>query len=119
MPPLIPYTNLSSLNRHDPLRSPLSGALQRLRVALSVLPHLRRSRADGRLLPLLRIACPSGTLIQWERQRPKDCHLSKPNQSNPMTFDLATALLNRANTGADLLEILDSIAADQEGDQDA
>jgi hypothetical protein len=36
-----------------------------------------------------------------------------------MTFDLATALLNRANTGADLLEILDSIAANQEGDQDA
>ena len=36
-----------------------------------------------------------------------------------MTFDLATALLNRANTGADLLDILDSIAADQEGDQDA
>ena len=31
-----------------------------------------------------------------------------------MTFDLATALLNRANTGADLLEILDSIAADQD-----
>ena len=34
-----------------------------------------------------------------------------------MTIDLATALLNRAANGAELLEILESIAADaQEGD---
>lgn len=34
-----------------------------------------------------------------------------------MTLDLATALLNRAANGAQLLEILESIAADaQEGD---
>ena len=82
MPPLIPYTNHSSNKPDDPLRSPLSDPLQRLRVALPVLPHLRRSRADGRLLPILRIPCPSGTLIQWERQRPKDCHLTK--LSNPI-----------------------------------
>jgi hypothetical protein len=31
-----------------------------------------------------------------------------------MTFEIASALLNRANTGSDLLQILDSIAADQE-----
>ena len=38
-----------------------------------------------------------------------------------MTFDLATALLNRANTGADLLRILESIASDdqQEATQDS
>jgi len=40
-------------------------------------------------------------------------------QTNPMTFEIASALLNRANTGSDLLQILDSIAADQEADQDA
>ena len=34
-----------------------------------------------------------------------------------MTADLATALLNRAANGAELLEILEAIAADaQEGD---
>jgi hypothetical protein len=31
-----------------------------------------------------------------------------------MTFDLAVALLNRASTAAELLAILDSIAADQD-----
>jgi hypothetical protein len=36
-----------------------------------------------------------------------------------MTFEIASALLNRANTGADLLAILDSIAADQEATQDS
>ena len=35
-----------------------------------------------------------------------------------MTFDLAAALLNRATNGDELLSILESIAADQEG-QDA
>ena len=35
-----------------------------------------------------------------------------------MTFELASALLNRAATGNDLLEILDSIASDtQEQEQ--
>jgi hypothetical protein len=46
------------------------------------------------------------------RQRPKDCR----NQStdNPtMTLDLATALLNRAANGAQLLEILETIANDE------
>jgi hypothetical protein len=36
-----------------------------------------------------------------------------------MTFDIASALLNRATNGDELLLILDSIAADQEADQDA
>jgi hypothetical protein len=31
-----------------------------------------------------------------------------------MTHDLATALLNRADTGAQLLEILESIATDEQ-----
>lgn len=46
------------------------------------------------------------------RQRPKDCR----NQStdNPtMTLDLAAALLNRAANGAQLLEILETIANDE------
>jgi hypothetical protein len=37
---------------------------------------------------------------------------AKPNQHPIMTRDLATALLNRAADGAQLLEILESIAAD-------
>jgi hypothetical protein len=36
-----------------------------------------------------------------------------------MTFDIASALLNRATNGDELLQILDSIAADLEADQDA
>ena len=48
------------------------------------------------------------------------CALKTPSLKPPyltptlMTFEIASALLNRANTGSDLLRILDSIAADQE-----
>ena len=53
------------------------------------------------------------------------CALKTPKLKPPyltptlMTFEIASALLNRANTGADLLAILDSIAADQEATQDS
>jgi len=47
-----------------------------------------------------------------EAAPPKDS--TKPNQHPIMTRDLATALLNRAADGAQLLEILESIATDTE-----
>jgi hypothetical protein len=46
--------------------------------------------------------------------RLKDTHSPHPVLHFIMTFEIASALLNRANTGSDLLQILDSIAADQE-----
>jgi len=39
---------------------------------------------------------------------------TNPNQHPIMTRDLATSLLNRAADGAQLLEILESIAADEQ-----
>jgi len=41
----------------------------------------------------------------------KDCHLNH-NPLTLMTADLAASLLNRAATGAELLEVLETIAAD-------
>ena len=43
---------------------------------------------------------------------PRFIQTTQVNQTNTMTLELATALLNKATTGDEILSILDSIAAD-------
>jgi len=58
-----PYTDSINQRQTHANRSPLSDPLRRLPVALPVVPHSGRGRADGRLLPFLWIARPCGTHI--------------------------------------------------------
>ena len=61
--PLPTCYNTLTTQPTNAIRSPLPNPLQRLRVALSVVPHTGRGRAYGRLLSLLRFTLSHRTVL--------------------------------------------------------